>query len=349
MKPNNPYKNIDWNTAEQIKALTHIHNIPQVKKGESNSKKVDRQPFLQYPYDEHDIRFFNYANHDFGVDVTYPLEDWFVDVPEDVVASPGHEHNFFGQHFAQIGSTLPQIDRNIEGQLPWKSIDEIFDAIIEQYVYEDAGGIHVNHSSNKNWIKRRLNDYPNDFLGMEIFNGKRYLYQDAGDYRATWDSILSDGVQCFGFSNPDGFPVPPSHTDMYRPQRLYGGPLNNILLVDEFSELNCARAIRYGEFYTSLFGTELRFNNIEVINDGKQLDVSTSNAEKIVFVTDKGETSFKAKDKIIDIPDKYVYFRVEAYKDDDIICSQPVMFEKKSIVSTKKRNSAKQKLLLLNK
>jgi len=230
----------------------------------------------------------------------------FPNVPEDLIFSPNAEHHGFTNSKAHIccpGSSF--ISGNIDPQGNKYNLHKhgfivgfgdtwqnAFDLIFKELKFADAGGITINHPT---WFSKlpeaqifEMLDYDERVLGIEIYNdsvGRKdwsidpnYEPPDEKKYGYStnlWDKILGTGRRCWGFSVPD-----------------HGVELGadwkgrNILLVPEFTDYNCLKAYRHGNFYGCLKDNGLRvlsFNASE-----SKLEVKTNRQATFKFITEKG-------------------------------------------------------------
>lgn len=264
----------------------------------------------------------------------------FKNIPEDVIFSPNAEHfsftNINNIDICALGSLYSSGtfdkrnyfmsyqgggDYSLGVGLTWQ---DAFNKIFDQLLYEDGGGITINHPTFTNKGKMNLPqslieemlDFDPRVLGIEVFNADEIDWD-----LELWDDVLRTGRRCFGFFVPDW---------KIKNNKFDGG--FNILLVDEFAEHNCLKAYREGAFFGSLYGgQDLHFTNISL--EKKQLVVEVNSKSNITFITDKSVVkvpdSFSAKFKIPfsanNIPD-VKYIRIEVENENEQIFSQPIRF-----------------------
>ena len=307
----NPYANVDWSSAEQIKSMTHYH--------------INKQNAFETAV-EAGYQHFAITNYQPSVP-TYPLEDFFTNIPDNVIGSPNSEKVYtteFGGniHFNALGSFAEGHGHTLKNKVPWKTaFDEIFAAL----QYPDGGGITLNHpvypSADPESIYNFMEmlDYDERVLGIEIYN--------SGSLRhlSSWDTILSTGRRCWGFAV----------IDWYGPkiEATYG---SNILLVPALTEEDCLRAYRNGEFYAQLNDTGLRFTELNCENG--VVSVSVNRETIINFISTNGEIvkSVVGTEASYVVSDDDVYVRVEAMEVDDQtsrIFSNPFMFKTREEVA----------------
>jgi hypothetical protein len=143
-----------------------------------------------------------------------------------------------------------------------------------------------------------------------------------------WDEILSTGRRCFGFFVIDWMDVSFN----------YG---SNILVVPEFTEHECLKAYRNGNFYGIIKDTGLRFSAIETTNGDRELSASVNKEATINVYTAKGlvkSTVGRSVSYTHDPSD--VFVRIEAIDttdDDGRIYSNPIMLPTKSDDGYEKR------------
>jgi hypothetical protein len=130
---------------------------------------------------------------------------------------------------------------------------------------------HPNWGYNFNHCPHELLEAVEGYAGLEIYNG--VIERLAGTPLATdrWDMLLSKGRRVWGFSNDD------SHTP---------GDVElawNVVRVAENSPAAVVEALRTGSFYAS---TGVEITDVRV--SGGELQVETSNASRIRFITQHG-------------------------------------------------------------
>ncbi len=285
-----------------------------------NTKHL-RDPFLREPAERKGIRHFNFTNHVEGAPTTYPLAEYFPEpLPSGVIGTPGHEHASFGAHWCQIANRHEQITGET-----YRSLPAMIEAVAAEAIYPDAGGIHLNHSDDPEPLRRAMDADPTYVLGLEVLNGKGLLYgaHGDGDYRSTWDELLREGPQCWGFGNPDGYAIPGERTPCLSREDLYGGDVRNILLVENHTEQAYARGYRDGRFYVSRTGT-LHFEKISFSADTNRVLVVTDDAQTIRAITDNEVVRAAGPSATLTVPSDRTYLRIEAASQDDLLCSQPI-------------------------
>lgn len=255
----------------------------------------------------------------------YPLSDKFTNIPVDAISCPNAEHHNFSTpslHINGLGSTFSS--GSPEGEQPkgmdGKTWQEGFGLILGGLLYNDAGGLTINHPtwSNSQQYPSNLNvafisqmlDYDTDrVLGLEIYNANTPEYN-----LSLWDDVLNTGRRCWGFGASD-------HIGQYN-----GVPSGrNVLFVDEATTYKCLKAYRDGAFYVQIGKTALTFNSISL--NGKLLTVSASLADYINIVIDGIATRYDSTVVNVGIPDNAKFVRVEAFSSNDAIYSQPILFK----------------------
>jgi hypothetical protein len=260
----------------------------------------------------------------------------FANIPEGVIFSPSSEQHTYtnsGMHACAVGSLYSSgtFDAHDEFQtklngycagngLPW---EEVFKRILDQLLFEDAGGITINHPVwsylSFDEIAKML-DFDPRVLGIEIYNdlcATGYGDPNKGWGLKFWDQALSSGRRCLGFCVPD-------HTV---------GKGKNILLVPKFNEHECLKAYRKGAFFGVVLDNGLRFTNIELKQN--TLLIETNRNSTIRLATNKGE-AFKKAGRMkyeYEIPlnsegqPDIMYIRIEAWDEESAqIFSQPIRF-----------------------
>lgn len=195
----------------------------------------------------------------------------FPPLPEGMLEAPNAEHHSFvdcdkimprGFHITAPGSLwasghfdlgnkyrLKDHGYNIGAGLPWK---EGFQRILDDLLWEDGGGIVINHP---NYTRLPLDllldmlDYDDKVMGIEVWNTSMTSEE-------LWDNVLRTGRQCFGFFSPDHYN---DLSCLYDPM--------NILLPEKRTAHECMKAYRNGEFYGCLFNSGLAFEKISFEND----------------------------------------------------------------------------------
>lgn len=194
------------------------------------------------------------------------------------------------------------------------------DRMIEGLIYEDGGGVTINHPTwthlDREFLLKLLDHDPR-VLGIEVLesgtNSENY-----------WDWALSTGRQCFGVFVPD----------WGLDKEIFGV---NVLVVPERTAHACLRAYRLGNFYGAHRGYgELAFTEISF--DGNNLVVKTDKKARFEVKTARGirmeatgtevkwmkspEPKPRRQDWGTDI-----FVRVKAYAVDseEVLYTQPIM------------------------
>ena len=259
-------------------------------------------------------------------------EPLFPPLPEGILEAPNAEHHSFsdcdrimeaGFHITAPGATwasgffdvgnkyrLKDHGYHIGAGLPWK---EGFRRILDSLVWEDGGGIVINHPTHTraplDFLLEVL-DFDDRVLGIEVWNTTL-------SSEAVWDSILRTGRQCFGFFVPDHFNA---LSKMYTPM--------NILLTQERTAHAGMKAYRTGSFYGCLFNSGLAFEKI--VFDGGNLFVQTNKAAFIEVIGAPGVLAYSRGNELQYTlsmkKEKVVYLRVRASDGTgETIFSQPMM------------------------
>ena len=196
------------------------------------------------------------------------------------------------------------------------------DRMIEGMIYEDGGGVTINHPTwthlDREFLLKLLDHDPR-VLGIEVLeagvNSENY-----------WDWALSTGRQCFGVFVPDW---------SINNEKTFGV---NVLVVPERTVHACLRAYRLGNFYGAHRGYgELAFTSITF--DGNVLKVKTDKKARFEVKTARGirmETT-GTEVKWVKSPDPKprrqdwgtdIFVRVKAYALDgsgEVLYTQPIM------------------------
>lgn len=313
----NPYENVNWDTAEHIKSMSHMHLVNQ----ESFERAV-----------KDGYRHFPISNY-IPAKPTYPLTDFFRNVPDDVLGAPNSEkayHLNSGVHYCALGSFAVGHGNNPDRDPVWKDAATVnwqvgFDEVFAALQFPDGGGITLNHPTYPYGIGidqyiEKL-DYDDRVLGIEMYNrcsaGRVDGICTPKFYLDEWDSILKTGRRCWGFAVVDW-------------QMPYDNWGSNILVVPEFTEHECLKAYRNGNFYMQIKDLGLRFKDITLV-DGT-LSVSVNRESIIKFVTARGVArEFIGKEASFTPDPDENFVRVEAHDraySDSAIFSNPIMFRK---------------------
>lgn len=320
----NPYKNVNWESDDKIMSISHVHEINVLS--DLYNKGVRHLPYSPYyPSDPN--------RH-------YPLSEKVANIPTDLMSSPNAEHtnttNGYGEHIIGLGSFFesgkPSGESPIGLNDTWQNG---FKGILENLQYEDGGGVIIAHP-NTLFVKERhlptlLNylDYDSRVLGIEVYNhsGMRYptIYKDIPNGIAThiWDDVLRTGRHKFGYCVIDhaGFDIEGWGLDLGR----------NMLLVPEATEHECLKAYRNGNFYGALSGNVIHFTTIQANETTVTATVDLPSTLKII--TNDGVVKEVVDESInYDVKDSDVFVRIEAYKDREILYSQPIMYKTKDDV-----------------
>ncbi|OGV45872.1 MAG: hypothetical protein A2017_20940 [Lentisphaerae bacterium GWF2_44_16] len=279
----------------------------------------------------------------------------FKNIPENIILSNNAEHHGFTNmecHICSPGSSFISGNFDSRGHYHldkhgfsvgfggrWQ---DGFKDIFDKLDYPDEGGIVICHPT---WFSRipdthimEMLDFDERVLGIEIYNdysGRRDWSKISG-YHAPpeskpgfslnlWDRILKTGRKCWGFCVPD-----------HSVEK--GGNWNgrNILLVSNFTDRDCLKAYRQGQFYGSLKDSGLTVRNFAVTENSISVEVNISSAIK--FITEngivnvvegkKGEYKIPMKNNIPDI----LFVRVEIEDNSgERLFLQPVMNQKNKL------------------
>ena len=194
------------------------------------------------------------------------------------------------------------------------------DRMIEGMIYEDGGGVTINHPTWTHLEREfllKLLDHDPRVLGIEVLeagtNSENY-----------WDWVLSTGRQCFGVFVPD----------WSIGNEVFGV---NVLVVPERTVHACLKAYRQGNFYGAERGYgELAFTDISF--DGNELTVKTDKPARFEVKTARGirmeakGTQVKWLKKTQEKPKRQdwgtdIFVRVKAYALDskEVLYTQPIM------------------------
>lgn len=314
-----PYKNIDWTNVNKIVSLSHCHCIDNA----------------QWRFDNivsGDIEHFAISNY-YPSAPTYPLSEYFTDIPQDGIGCPNAEHHNWADYPALHVNGLGSFFESGNGRT-WDSETQSwvyeypigmnheswvtgFPKILAELQYEDGGGITINHpiwSSLTSQTVMQMLDSDDRILGIEIYNHSCELLNNTGWALDMWDEILLTGRKCYGFCVPD-------HTAEQGYNPYYG---RNILLCSP-TEHDCLVAYRNGRFYSRMDNTPLDFKSIVCANG--TLTVETVNADTIKIICDGETTSYSGNLASFNIPTNAVYVRVQAKSETDKVFSNPIIFK----------------------
>lgn len=323
----NPYANVDWENDQQICSFSHAHARIRNNDG---TKGTVHQIYLDNAVagGAKHIAFSNY----YPSEPFYPLDDWFVTVPSGIVGCPNAEHHNFTDgwsalHMNGIGCTA--ITGQAGGLTPGganMTAEGAIKYLLKTLQYADGGGITVNHpgwsvmQNEKNgfpkWTRtnaaQRVIDLLNvddRVIGMEIRNTSSmpYITNDPDseinefvNSLEIWDQILLTGKRCWGFCVPD-------HETEWGAK--WTG--RNILLVNAFTEHDCLKAYRNGEFYSRVFDSDLAFSSISF--DGTSFSVSAPLADYIQIIVDGVYSQTSGTSVSITVPETATFVRAEAW------------------------------------
>ena len=259
-------------------------------------------------------------------------ENAFPELPEGMLEAPNAEHHSFvdcdlimgrGFHITAPGSLwasgnfdlgnkyhLRDHGYGIGAGLPWR---EGFKRILDNLLWEDGGGIIINHPNYTmipmDFLLEAL-DYDDRVMGIEVWNSSQASEE-------VWDTVLRTGRQCFGFFAPDHYN---EWSSLYNPM--------NILLPGERTAHACMKAYRNGEFYGCLFNSGLAFEKITFENDS--LYIKTNKKAYIQVLGAPGVLANHRGDELeykIKAPKaRIIYLRVKVTDETmESIYSQPIM------------------------
>jgi len=270
-------------------------------------------------------------------------------VPDDIIISSNAEHHSYtdsGTHILCPGSAFcsGNFDVHDHFQLqqhgypkgfdgPWQ---KAFAGMIRAMDYPDAGGIIIAHPT---WFSKlsdshvcEMLDFDERVLGIEIYNDLSANGAKAGRHASDgqetepglslcmWDRILSSGRRCWGFCVPD-------HSVRKRADWLG----RSVLLVNEFTEHNCLKAYRDGQFYGCLKDNGLTITDFAATD--VLISVSTNATATIKFISEAGTMStIRGDSAAFEIPRRngsadltYVRIEVEDGSGERLFL-QPVMY-----------------------
>ena len=325
----NPYLGIDWANSMQIKSFSHGHTQKQ--------EYYDR--VYSYGY-----RHFP-TSHYTPAKPVHPLGD-YLNVADDIISSPNSEkaQSTGGGHINALGSFHEGYGSSNSGTFPEIHWNELYDDILAELQFPDAGGITINHP----WL--RLNhmivrlDYDPRVLGIEVYNnGPRSQHPS---YVELWDSILKTGRRCLGFFTFD-WPL----------ESFPSIDGSNMLLVQNFAEYDALKAYREGQFYGMIRDTGLRFTNLGASDEA--IEVELNRDATIHFITEHGTEKTEVGSSASFNYDGKTYVRVEVEEEGEeysTLFSNPFMLKNMDDLQQeldnnsedKKRKKMMRNIILLN-
>jgi len=280
----------------------------------------------------------------------------FKKIPAGAILSPNGEHHGFtnsSSHICSPGSSFASGTFDVKGRqyrLKTRGIpigfggtwQEAFAGMIKAMDYPDGGGIVINHPT---WFSNlpfahvlEMLDFDDErVLGIEIYNsGSEDRSRPERPNRRTsatetepgfslhlWDRILSTGRRCWGVCVPD-----------HAVQRGRDWKGRCVLLPPGFTERECLRAYRNGNFYACLKDNGLTVTSFKAT--GTEVSVTVSRAARIKFITNEGTAkTVMGTTGTYRIPTKddkaaIVYVRVEvADGSGERLFLQPVMYQRR--------------------
>ncbi|MDI9463635.1 MAG: hypothetical protein QM368_08545 [Bacillota bacterium] len=297
----NPYESVNWDTVKQYKANFHTHTT------ESDGRISPRE--VINAYSNAGYRILVITDHDSfgGADTTWPWTKWIDEEPDHINSNSGMETSVFysnlgpGGMLAVRGNEISSTDH----------IGSFFSdyggaaAGQEEYALQQIQGKNglamIYHPGRYNrsdsWYKELYKKYHQaPLIGMEVYNqGDRY-----GNDRNTWDrvnALVMPEIVIFGYSGDD------MHYQEHR-FRNY-----QFMLMEELTEEALREAMLKGAFYFCYESGGSgapeppvpRINRIEVSEDKTVITITASNADSIVWVTDKGEVARGASINLKDL------------------------------------------------
>ena len=265
----------------------------------------------------------------------YPLNSVYTyGIPDDAISCPNAEHHNFSVmdlhlnslgSFFESGSPRGETPLGVNGASPRAIIPQI----IADLQFATGGGITINHPSWSNLTVETIKDIldiDHRVLGIEIFNsfigpidlgweGETVPHIESMTANIEkWDAILKTGRKCWGFCVAD-----------HQGQSSSEWMGRNILLVGTATEQKCLEAYRNGAFYGQLKTTNLGFSNISFSNG--VYSIKADNADSIKIIIDGIEKTYNNNVVNVSVPSTAIYARAEAYGNDDIIFTNPIIFK----------------------
>ena len=304
----NPYASINFERAKYIKSMSHMHATNQERFEEA----------LREGY-----RHIAVTNYQPSVP-TYPLADYFTNIPEDAIGCPNTEKVYTLNshiHFCSLGSFAKGHGHTEGATATWQ---QAFTEIIDQLQFPDGGGITINHpgyigAETPEKIFEYL-DFDSRVLGIEMYNscGRKVdgLHQPCF-YTDLWDAVLATGRRCWGFAVVDW---------RLHHKNNWG---SNVLILPSPTEHECLRAYRTGAFYMQIKDIGLKFTDINAVEDAVSISVNMDC--EIKFITARGVVSTASGRSAryhISEDDTFVRIEATALGDPDAaIFSNPIMLK----------------------
>ena len=246
----NPYNNVVWDAVQDVTSVSHAHCTTQ-----------EDFETLQAHYDH--VAISNYV----PAIPYYPLDQHFTDIGT-TLASPNAEHRHFtgssaSVHMNSLGSFLTSNGDYVG------TANEMINATSNTLKLQCGGGVTINHPKWSSLTKAQIESFINrgGVLGVEIWNASAEQSNSTGDSTELWDSVLADGVQCYGFAVPD-------HEAQYRPDENRQPFGYNHMLVVNKTEDEILSAYRMGHFYTTLYNDGLTLEELSISSGTVSVEVS---------------------------------------------------------------------------
>ena len=316
----NPY-NIDFTNIVETKSFSHMHT--------RSTTVFERAYELGY-------RHFPGVHYSPSTP-TYPLEDFYTNIPNDILGAPNSEKvntTNYGGHFNALGSFAEGHGHPVgNATATWQ---EVFQEILDQLQFETGGGVTINHQSNFDRICQML-DFDDRVLGMEIYNNgieysSGYYIGYYKEYLNIWDRVLSTGRRCYGFAVVDWL------VEQFEPW--YG---SIILLSDSFTEQSLLESYRTGSFYSILDDTGLRFTEISATETS--VSVSINRPATIKFITENGVEKTEVGTNATYTVNNNTYVRVDVQEGENEysrLFSNAIMFKDKEEMSDQDQSRIKE-------
>ena len=328
----NPYNNIDWNNIEHKLIATHKH--------------MEEQEYVEnYHSRGGDI----FTGFDYNLNL-YPLEESYPDLDQEIIDDfveiPNAEHRIgWWTHYTCPGSLFTDGE---EKTLWGDSRKKLFENMRDNPLYENLVTIIMAHHTRREEedepadleklidYAETLYDVENVGRGIEIYNASSDSEDRQGEWSLEfWDNVLSQGMYFTGHTVPD-------HRAKYGSWEGH----EFVLVENESpSQKEILENLKNGKLYCSFKNSDLKFTKIEENNKIINIELNDV-ADKIKFIADSETKKIVENDNNAEYKSiNDVYVRVEVYKDDEIIFTQPIMFRTKKMIDFTKEK--KKKLLLI--